>query len=111
MSVPAPALTEAADVVALAAPLGEPLKLIGHLPEATWLALWTAIRYSLGPDPPLIVKPLSGSPPATMADFLVMPVVDDEAQGVPERTQLLTWDLRDLFGGLHDNEGTGPIFP
>ena len=46
-----------------------------------------------------------------MADFLVMPLVDDDAQSVPERTQLLTWDLRDLFGGLHDNEGTGPIFP
>jgi hypothetical protein len=46
-----------------------------------------------------------------MADFLVMPAVDDEAQGVPERTQLLTWDLRDLFRGLHDNSGTGPIFP
>jgi len=46
-----------------------------------------------------------------MADFLVMPAVDDEAQGVPERTQLLTWDLRDLFGGLHDNSGTGPFFP
>ena len=46
-----------------------------------------------------------------MAEFLVMPIVDDDAQGVPERTQLLTWDLRDLFGGLHDNSGTGPIFP
>ncbi len=46
-----------------------------------------------------------------MADFLVMPAVDDEAQGVPERTQLLTWDLRDLFGGLHDNSGTGPNYP
>ena len=46
-----------------------------------------------------------------MADFLVMPVVDDDAQGVPERTQLLTWDLRDLFGGLHENSGTAPIFP
>ncbi len=45
-----------------------------------------------------------------MADFLVMPAVDDE-QDVPERTQLLTWDLRDLFRGLHDNSGTGPIFP
>ncbi len=46
-----------------------------------------------------------------MAEFLVMPIVDDDAQGVPERTQLLTWDLRDLFGGLHDNSGTVPIFP
>jgi hypothetical protein len=46
-----------------------------------------------------------------MADFLVMPIVDDEAQSVPERTQLLTWDLQDLFGGLHDNSGTGPNYP
>jgi len=47
-----------------------------------------------------------------LADFLLMVAVDDLAGvSLPARSQLPTWDLRDLFRGLHDNSGTGPAFP
>jgi hypothetical protein len=47
-----------------------------------------------------------------MADFLLMPAVDDQpGPSLPERSQLLTWDLRDLYRGLHENTGTSPAFP
>jgi hypothetical protein len=45
-----------------------------------------------------------------MADFLLMPTVES-VPGLPARTQLLTWDLRDLYQGLHENSGTGPLYP
>jgi hypothetical protein len=41
-----------------------------------------------------------------LADFLIAPGADDRAEGAPPRTQILTWDLPDVFLGLHENEGT-----
>jgi hypothetical protein len=47
-----------------------------------------------------------------LADYLLMVAVDDlPGVSLPARSQLRTWDLRDLFGGLHENSGTGPAFP
>ncbi len=47
-----------------------------------------------------------------LADFLLMMAVDDlTGASLPARSQLRTWDLRDLFRGLHENSGTGPAFP
>jgi hypothetical protein len=47
-----------------------------------------------------------------LADFLLMPAVDDLAGvSLPARSQLRTWDLRDMFRGFHENSGTGPAFP
>lgn len=47
-----------------------------------------------------------------LADFLLMAAVDDlTGVSLPARSQLRTWDLRDLFRGLHENSGTGPAFP
>jgi hypothetical protein len=47
-----------------------------------------------------------------LADFLLMAAVDDlTGVSLPARSQLRSWDLRDLFRGLHENTGTGPAFP
>jgi hypothetical protein len=47
-----------------------------------------------------------------LADFLLMAAVDDlTGANLPARSQLRTWDLRDLFRGLNENTGTGPAFP
>ncbi len=47
-----------------------------------------------------------------LADFLLMVAVDDlTGANLPARSQLRTWDLRDLFRGLNENTGTGPAFP
>jgi hypothetical protein len=47
-----------------------------------------------------------------LADFLLMVAVDDlTGVTLPARSQLPTWDLRDLFRGLNENTGTGPAFP
>ena len=47
-----------------------------------------------------------------LADFLLMAAVDDLAGvSLPARSQLRTWDLREMFRGLHENSGTGPAFP
>ena len=47
-----------------------------------------------------------------LADFLLMVAVDDlTGVSLPARSQLPTWDLRDLFRGLNENTGTGPAFP
>jgi hypothetical protein len=43
---------------------------------------------------------------ALLADFLIAPGADDRAEGAPPRTQILTWDLPDVFLGLHVDEGT-----
>ncbi|MEE9470340.1 MAG: hypothetical protein V3W32_01375, partial [Gemmatimonadota bacterium] len=43
---------------------------------------------------------------ALLADFLIAPGADDRAEGAPPRTQILTWDLPDVFLGLHEDEGT-----
>jgi hypothetical protein len=43
---------------------------------------------------------------ALLADFLIAPAADDRAEGAPPRTQILTWDLPDVFLGLHADEGT-----
>jgi hypothetical protein len=47
-----------------------------------------------------------------LADYLLMVTVDDLAGvNLSARSQLLSWDLRDMFGGLHENSGTAPAFP
>lgn len=47
-----------------------------------------------------------------VADFLLMAAVDDLAGvNLPARSQLSTWNLRDLFRGLNENTGTSPAFP
>jgi hypothetical protein len=43
---------------------------------------------------------------ALLADFLIAPGADDTAGGAPPRTQILTWDLPDIFLGLHEDDGT-----
>jgi hypothetical protein len=43
---------------------------------------------------------------ALLADFLIAPAADDRTEGAPLRTQILTWDLPDVFVGLHVDEGT-----
>jgi hypothetical protein len=43
---------------------------------------------------------------ALLADFLIAPGSDDRAEGAPPRTQILTWDLPDVFLGLHEDDGT-----
>jgi hypothetical protein len=43
---------------------------------------------------------------ALLADFLIAPAADDRTEGAAPRTQILTWDLPDIFLGLHVDEGT-----
>ncbi len=43
---------------------------------------------------------------ALLADFLIAPGADDRAEGAPPRTQILTWDLPDVFQGLHEHDRT-----
>ena len=43
---------------------------------------------------------------ALLADFLIAPGADDRAEGAPPRTQILTWDLPDVFQGLHEDDVT-----
>ncbi|UCG76889.1 MAG: hypothetical protein JSV95_06305 [Gemmatimonadota bacterium] len=38
---------------------------------------------------------------ALLADFLIAPAGDDRVDGAPPRTQILSWDLPDVFFGLH----------
>ncbi len=45
-----------------------------------------------------------------LGDFLIAPAADDQAAGVPGRTQVLTWDLPDAFLGLHENGSTRTNF-
>ncbi len=47
---------------------------------------------------------------ALLADFLIATAADDRAEGAPPRTQILTWDLPDVFLGLHVDEGTRQNF-
>lgn len=44
-----------------------------------------------------------------VGEFAAMAAVDDTAN-TDERHQLLTWDLRDIFLALHENEGTKETF-
>ncbi|MFQ5890573.1 MAG: hypothetical protein ACE5JR_11045 [Gemmatimonadota bacterium] len=47
-----------------------------------------------------------------LGQFAIMPAVDDiGVAGVPVTSTLRTWDLRDLFRGLHENSGTAASFP
>lgn len=46
-----------------------------------------------------------------LEDFGLVPAVDDTVAGVDPRVTLPTWDLRDVFLGLHENEGSGASFP
>lgn len=46
-----------------------------------------------------------------LEDFGLMPAVDDTVAGVDPRATLPTWDLRNVYLGLHQNEGTQNSFP
>jgi hypothetical protein len=43
---------------------------------------------------------------ALLADFLIAPAADDRSSGAPPATQILTWDLPDVYQGLHEREET-----
>lgn len=46
-----------------------------------------------------------------LEDYGLMPAVDDTVTSVNPRATLPTWDLRDVYLGLHQNEGTSDAFP
>ncbi len=46
-----------------------------------------------------------------LEDFGLMPAVDDTVAGVDPRATLPTWDLRNVYLGLHENPGTDESFP